>query len=128
MTIGIGKIPNDLKQRLIQCGWLPYLRYMYTLTSFHSQFGSQIKNQFGLLFCNPNHPILNGAQCKILNTDAPLLLSAVDEVPKILIFKHEFNPLQFDGLTIIVNNAEINGLEFLKTYLNVAILFTNVKW
>jgi len=63
-----------------------------------------------------------------MNPDAPLLLSAVDETPRVLIFRNEFNPLKFNGLTIIVNNAEINGLDFLKTYTNVAIIFTNVKY
>jgi hypothetical protein len=128
ITWGIGKLPTDLKQKLIQNGWLPYLRYMHTVTFFHSQFGSMIKNQFGLLFCNPNHSILNGIQCKVMNPDAPLLISAVDETPRVLVFKNEFNPLKFDGLTVFINNAEINGLEFLKTYVNIAILFTNVKY
>lgn len=126
--IGIGKIPNDLKMKLIQNGWLPYLRYIHTITAFNSQFGAQIKNQFGLLFCNSSHPILNGIQCKVMNPDVPLLLSAVDETPRVLVFRNEFNPLKFNGLTIVVNNAEINGLEFLRTYPNVAILFTNVKY
>ena len=125
---GIGKLPADLRVKLIQNGWMPYLRYMHTITYFHPQFGSQIKNQFGLLFCNPNHPILHNVECKVMNPDAPLLLSAIDETPRVLIFRNEFNPLKFNGLTIIVNNAEINGLDFLKTYTNVAILFTNVKY
>ena len=125
---GIGKLPADLRTKLVQNGWFPYLRYMHTITYFHPHFGSQIKNQFGLLFCNPNHPILNNVECKVMNPDAPLLLSAVDETPRVLIFRNEFNPLKFNGLTIIVNNAEINGLDFLKTYTNVAIIFTNVKY
>jgi len=125
---GIGTLPADLKQKLIQKGWLPYLRYMRVVTYFHSQFGCQIRGQFGLLFCNPNHPILQNMQCKVMNPDAPLLLSVADETPRVLIFKNAFNPLEFDGLTIVVNNTEINGLDFLKTYPNVAILFTNVKY
>jgi hypothetical protein len=127
-SIGIGKLPSELRQKLLQNGWLPYLRYMHTVTYFNSQFGSQITGQFGLLLCNPNHPILNGIQCKVMNPDAPLLLSLNDETPRVLVFRQKFNPLEFDGLTIVVNNVEVNGLEFFKSYPNVAVLFTNVSW
>jgi hypothetical protein len=125
---GIGKLPEHLKQKFIQHGWLGYLRYAHTVTFFNSQFGSQIKGQFGLLFCDPNHPILNGVQCKVINPDAPLLLSLNDSVPRVLVLRSKFNPFDHDGLTIVVNNAEVDGITFLKTYPNVAILFTNVEW
>jgi hypothetical protein len=126
-VVGVGKIPTNLRTQLIRCGWMSYLKYMYTVTAFNSQFGSRIKNQFGLLFCNPLHPILRGVECKEMSSDTPLLSSFNDETPRVIVYRTQFNPLDYDGLKIVVNNAFMDGLEFLKHYPNIAVLFTNVE-
>ena len=126
-AIGVGKIPANLRTQLNQHGWMPYLKYMYTVTAFNSQFGSRIKNQFGLLFCNPSHPILRGIECKEVNPDTPLLSSYNDETPRVIVYKMQFNPLDYDSLKIVINNAFMDGLEFLKHYSNIAVLFVNVE-